>query len=256
MAHFVVACKRTDFDIEHGPAARSTGPKRPSPFVRARVWCATMAVMGPLLRPLAAAVLFVSACTTALPTATPTGTTDASPATTAIASLSPGASVAPAPSPGFFAFDAESIVGYYVTLGYSCFEARPSAQAAGYSFQSCQLVDTDGRTRTIGIVTDAAGDVADAFASVRGAAGEAILDPAAVLEPFAAFLGAMLGEVQGESLLPWLAGNLGEAYVTTTLGDLTIATYSESPQDHSKLYVEIANRAYLDAPSPAASPAS
>jgi hypothetical protein len=204
---------------------------------------------------LAAAALLVAACTTSTPTAAPaTAPIATPPAATAIGAPSPGPSVEPAPSAGFFAFDPESIVGYYVTLGYACGEVGPSTQAAGYAFQSCQLVDPAGRTRTIGIVADPADDVADAFASVRGAAGETILDPAAVLEPFAAFLGAMLGEVQGESLLPWLAGNLGEAYVTTTLGDLTIATYSETPEDHSKLYVEIANRAYLDAPSPGASP--
>ena len=194
------------------------------------------------------------ACT---PNTPPTGTPAppaTSPAATAIAGPSTGASLVPVPSPGFFAFDAESIVGYYATLGYVCGAVGPSTTAAGYSYRSCQLVDTDGRTRVIGVVTDPVGDVANAFASMAGTATEAILDPVVALEPLAAFLGAMLGESQGESLLPWLAGHLGDAYTTTTIGELTVATYTESPDDHSKLYVEIANRGYVDAPAPSASP--
>ena len=101
--------------------------------------------------------------------------------------------------------------------------------------------------------TDPADDVADAFASVNGASGESILDPSLVLEPFAAFLGAMLGETVGTSTLPWLAGHLGDAYATESLGNLMIATYSTSPGDHSRLFVEIANQAYIDAPTPTAS---
>jgi hypothetical protein len=204
-----------------------------------------------------AVVLFVAACGQATPpTGTPAQAT--APASTAGSSL-PGpssASPAPVPSAGFFAFDAESVVGYYVTLGYTCSDMQPSTKAAGYDFRSCRLVDPDGRTQIVGITTDAADDVADAFASVTGAPTETVLDPVVALDPFSRFLGAMLGESQGESTLPWLAAHLGDSYVTTTLGELTIATYTESPEDHSKLYVEIANRAYLDAPAPSGSPAA
>jgi hypothetical protein len=164
----------------------------------------------------------------------------------------------PSPSPGptaavGFAFDAESIAGYYQGLGYACTDPGPSSQAAGYLFRSCQLVDPDGRTRVIGLVTDPDDDLADAFASIQGKAGEAILDPTVALEPLAAFLGATLGPSQGEALLPWLAGHLGDSYTTTTVADLTVATYSQAPDDHSKLFVEIANQGYLEAPR--ASPA-
>jgi hypothetical protein len=199
-----------------------------------------------------ALVAVLSGCTTsASPSAVATAAPSGGPvATTAVGSAPASPSIEPVPSAGFFAFDAESIVGYYATLGYSCGAVQPSTQAAGYSFRSCQLVDTDGRTRAIGIVTDAADDVADAYASVRGGASETVLEPSAVIDPFAAFLGAMLGESQGASVLPWLAGHLGDTYVTTTLGELTIATYTQSADDHSKLSVEIANAAYLAAPHP------
>jgi hypothetical protein len=224
---------------------------------RAQPRCAKMLGMrisGPFL---AGAILIAiaSACaptpSQTQPTTSPAGVAAA---TTPPASPAVSPSTAPAPSAGCFAFDAESIVGDYASLGYTCGAVQPSTQAAGYAFRSCQLVDADGRTRAIGIVTDPADDVADAYASIRGTASETVLDPTAALDPFSAILGAMLGESQGESMLPWLAGHLGDTYVTTTLGDLTIATYSESADDHSKLYVEIANAAYLAAPNPSGSP--
>lgn len=154
------------------------------------------------------------------------------------------------PLPGAFAFDAESILGYYETLGYACSPAQPSTQAVGHTLRACSLLDADGRQRRVSIVTDPAGDVADAFTSIEGTDAEPILDPVLALEPFAAFLGATLGETQGESLLPWLAGHLGDEFATTTLGELTIATYTDSPQDHSTLYLEVANQGFLESPTP------
>jgi len=67
------------------------------------------------------------------------------------------------------------------------------------------------------------------------------------LDPPAGFLGAMLGSDQGAALLPWLAGHLGDAHAKTTIGPITVATYTESADDHSKLHVEVANQTYLDA---------
>ena len=198
--------------------------------------------------------IVVIGCARTTPTAAPSVVVEATPQrTTAPASLIPTSSVAATTLTGF-AFDAESIVGYYESLGYACTDPRPSAQAAGYSFRSCRLVDPDGRTRDVGLATDPADELAEAFASIQGKDGEAVLDPTVALEPLAAFLGATLGSTQGEALLPWLAGHLGDAYTTTTIAGLTVATYTETPDDHSKLSVEIANKAYLDAPKPSASP--
>lgn len=203
-----------------------------------------------------ALLVVASGCSQASPTAAPgtlVPTAAPTPPPSAVVTASPSESVAP--SPGYFAFDAESIVGYYATLGYACDPAKPSTQAAGYLFWACELVDPEGRTRVVGITTDPAGDVAEAFTSLTARANEPVLDPVDALQPFSAFLGAVLGERQGESLLDWLAGHLGDADARTTLGDLVIATYTESAQDHSRLYLEIANQAYLTSPRPSGSPA-
>jgi hypothetical protein len=98
-------------------------------------------------------------------------------------------------------------------------------------------------------VTDPSGGLANGFASVQGKDTEMFLAPVDALDPLAGFLGAMLGEAQGSALLPWLAGHLGDSYAETTIGPIRIATYTESAEDHSKLYVELANQSYLDAPT-------
>jgi hypothetical protein len=202
---------------------------------------------------LVVAVAAIAGCgSTPSVTTAPAGSAAAAASTSAgppVQATAPAASILPVPS-GRFAFDPESIVGYFRSIGSRCTERQPSATAAGYQFESCQLVDGDGRTRTLGLVTDPSDSVADASFSVRGAEGETILDPVAVLEPFGSFLGAFLGEEQGTALLPWLAGHLGDADARTTLGELTIATYTDTPEDHAKLTVEIANRTYLGAPAP------
>ena len=166
-------------------------------------------------------------------------------------SPSPAVAASPTLSTGF-AFDAESVVGYYETRAYACSEPQPSALAEGYVFTSCELVDAEGRRHVVGVVTDPNDDLADGFASLTGRTGESILDPAVALESLAGFLGAMLGPERGEALLPWLAGHLGEAFAETTSGDLKVATYIKAA-DHSTLYVEIASQAYLEAPRPSPS---
>lgn len=170
------------------------------------------------------------------------------------APASPAGPPAPSESPGAFPFPADAIVGYYQTQGYACGAPQASNQAAGYTYRTCRLVDADGRTRVVGVVTDPEGAVADGFASVQGTDAESILDPVVALDPLAGFLGAMLGETQGEALLTWLAGHLGDEYASTRIGDLTVATYIESPADHSTIYVEVANQRYLDAPKPSGAP--
>lgn len=149
-----------------------------------------------------------------------------------------------------FAFAAEDIVAYYETQGYACTAVQPSVKAAGFMFRTCETVDGTGRTRIVGVVTDPDGAVANGFASVRGREDEAILAPVDALEPLSGFLGAMLGQEAGGSLVTWLAGHLGDAYAFTTLGPITVATYTESEDDHGTLYVEVANDRYLEAAKP------
>lgn len=89
------------------------------------------------------------------------------------------------------------------------------------------------------MVTDPDGSLANGFASIQGKNSEAFLAPVDALEPLAGFLGAMLGEDQGSTALPWLAGHLGDAYAETTIGAITVATYTESRDDPSRLDAQI-----------------
>jgi hypothetical protein len=203
------------------------------------------------------AALLVAACestvvTPSLP-ASPSLTT-ASPSATPARASTPGSPIAASPTANTtgFAFAAEDIAAYYETQGYVCSAAQPSTTAAGYSVRSCQTNDDAGRTRVIGLVTDPDGGLANGFASVKGTETETILAPVDALDPLAGFLGVMLGEQQGAAQLTWLASHLGDTYAETTSGPIRVATYIESEDDHSTLYVEVANQAYLDA-SPAPS---
>lgn len=161
---------------------------------------------------------------------------------------SPAGAMASAGDAAGFPFTADAITGYYETQGYACAAAAPSTKAAGYSFRTCQKVDDAGRTHVVGVVTDPAGELADGWASVRGSASEPVLAPSDALDPLAGFLGAMLGQDTGTSLLPWLAGHLGDAYAETASGTIRIAVYTPSATDHLTIYVEAAAATYLAFP--------
>lgn len=194
--------------------------------------------------------VLVTACTTAAsPRQEPTERPSATPSSEA----SPSESSLPTPAPSGFAFSVDAVIGYYEGRGFICDEIQPSATAAGYFYQGCQMEDADGRTLAIGFVTDPSGDLADAYASVQGKADEPILEPTAALDHLSGFLGAMLGDVRGTSLLEWLAGHLGDAYAQTTIDTLSVATYSQSATDRSRLYLELANQDYIGAPVPTGS---
>lgn len=194
----------------------------------------------------AATALALTACGSTEPTPSRQATT--SPTFEAASEAASPASATPTPDATGFAFSVEAVVGYYESQGYECGAVQPSTTAAGYSYRSCQSEDADGRTHVIGLVTDPDGELADGFASVQGNAQATILAPTDALDRLSGFLGATLGEERGADLLMWLAGHLGDDYAETTSGALRVATYIESDGDHSKLYVEVANQAYLDAP--------
>jgi hypothetical protein len=177
----------------------------------------------------------------------------ASPSPASSSSSQPDGSGSPAATTTGFAFAAEDIADYYQTQGYTCAAPQPSTKAAGFTVRTCQETDVAGRTRVIGLVTDPAGGLANGFASVKGADTETILAPIDALDPLSGFLAATLGEERGGALLTWLASHLGDAFAETTSGPVEVATYSASADDHSTLYVEVANQAYLAAP-PVASP--
>jgi hypothetical protein len=200
--------------------------------------------------------LLIAACgsSTVAPslTVSPSPILTARSASAALPSLSePPASAAPTANTTGFAFAAGDIAAYYQSQGYACAAPQPSTKAAGFAFRTCQKTDDAGRTRLVGLVTDPTGSLANGFASVKGKDTETILAPIDALDPLSGFLGAMLGEEQGANLLTWLASHLGDTYAETTSGPIKVATYTESADDHSTLYVEVANQAYLDALPPA-----
>jgi len=205
----------------------------------------------------AAAVLLAACGSTVVspsPSTSPSEVTSSTSPTGARPSASDApASASPTPNTTGFAFAAEDIAAYYETQGYVCSAPQASTVAADYTVRTCQSIDDAGRTRVIGLVTDPDGGLANGFASVKGTDAETILAPIDALDPLAGFLGTMLGEEQGSGVLTWLASHLGDTYAETTSGPVKVATYTESEDDHSTLYVEVANQAYLDA-SPAASP--
>jgi hypothetical protein len=201
-----------------------------------------------------AAALGLAACGPAAsspsPAAAPSLTAASASPTPTSATFEPPASATPSPNTTGFAFAAEDVAAYYESSGYACDAPRPSTAAAGYTVRTCQSIDEAGRTRVIGLVMDPNGGLANGFASVKGTETETILAPIDALDPLAGFLGAMLGEQDGAALLSWLASHLGDTYAETTSGPIKVATYTESEDDHSTLYVELANQAYLDAAPP------
>lgn len=203
--------------------------------------------------------LVVAGCGLPSPVTTPDATTTGSPTASTAAptalpkpapSLAPSFGPPPSVTVAGFAFAADDIATYYETQGYVCVAPKPSATAAGYAFRSCERRDGNGRTLQVGLVTDPAGELANAFGSVQGREGETVLAPIDALEPLAGVLGALLGEDRSTTLLTWLGRHLGDAYAETSVADLKIATYTESDLDRSTLYVEVANQAYLEAAPP------
>jgi hypothetical protein len=172
--------------------------------------------------------------------------------TTPTATESPGSAAASA-SPFAdvpFAFPADSVVGFYEGEGLTCAAPVPSTKAAEWKVTTCQGADAAGRPIAVGVVTDPAGRLGNGFASVTALPDADLLEPSDALEMLSGFLGAMLGDAAATGLLPWLAGHLGDEYAGTTFGGGTIATYTESADDPTRIYVEVAGPAYLTAPAP------
>jgi hypothetical protein len=163
-----------------------------------------------------------------------------------------GTSIPPAsidPATGF-AFAADDIAAYYQGQGYTCNPIEPSTTAAGFFFRSCEKVDAAGRGLVVGLVTDPGGRLAEGFATVTGTESETVLEPEVALPSLAGFLGATLGEAEGGRAADWLTDHLGGVYEQTTLGGVTLATYNGDNDNPQVLAVELANKSYLDAPTP------
>jgi hypothetical protein len=149
-----------------------------------------------------------------------------------------------------FAFPADAVIAFYEGEGLTCGVPFPSTKAANWTVRTCEGTDVAGRPIAVGVVTDQAGKLGDGFASVAALPGEDVLEPTDALDMLSGFLGAMLGDAAATDRLQWLAGHLGDEYAEMDFGGGTIATYTESADDPTRIYVEIAGPSYLAAPAP------
>ncbi|HXG26812.1 MAG TPA: hypothetical protein VNL94_08185 [Candidatus Binatia bacterium] len=152
-----------------------------------------------------------------------------------------------------FAFDAESVLGYYESIGFACVDPVPAAEPPLDHLQRwCERTESNGRVRVVGVFTDAQGRLVDGYASIRGAPGEQMVPVEEALEPLAGYLGAMLGEARGGEMLRWLAGSLGDEYVraTSTDGSLVVVTYRVNVDGQLVLFVEVATPEFWEAAHP------
>jgi hypothetical protein len=181
------------------------------------------------------------------PTTSPAATHAPGPTTS---SESPSEAPASFPSTGPFPFAAGAITGFYEGEGLTCNPPTSSTTAVGWTVTTCAGANQAGRPLAIGVITDADGELGAGFATVTALADEELLEPTDALDSLSGFVGAMLGEEEATATLPWLAGHLGDAYAETTIGDITVATYIESPDDPTRIYVEVDGPDYLAAPAP------
>jgi hypothetical protein len=204
-----------------------------------------------------ATALGPAACASVEPSRSPSSAgTPTATATPAV--QTPGNSAAPASPSGVpdaspaarpFPFSPDAILGFYEGEGLACQQPVPSKTAAGWNVTTCQGTDVTGRPVAVGLITDQDGGLGAGFATVTALPGEDLLEPENAIDGLSGFLAAMLGEEAATQQLPWLAGHLGDEYAETTVGDLTVATYIESPDDSTRIYLEIDGREYLAAPS-------
>lgn len=181
------------------------------------------------------------------------------PSSTIVEATSPRASVEtdpPSGSPaasaiaGPFAFSAAAITSFYESASLDCEPPTPSATAAGWFVRTCDGENADGRPIAIGLITDESDALGAGFATVTALPDEDLLEPTDAIDTLSGFLGAMLGEEPATELLPWLASHIGDEYAETTHGNVTVATYTESADDSTRIYLEIDGPAYLAAPPP------
>jgi len=222
---------------------RASLPQRTAFLAFAALVILVVAACGSTVAPLTASgqpSRGMTAAPTSVARATPTATEASA---SAAVSASPFADVP-------FAFPAESVVGFYQGEGMRCAAPLPSTKAAGWTVTTCHGADAAGRPIAVGVVTDPAGRLGNGFASVTALPNAELLEPTDALDLLSGFLGAMLGDAAATELLPWLADHLGDTYATTTFGGGTIATYTESADDPTRIYVEVAGPTYLAAPAP------
>ena len=169
----------------------------------------------------------------------------------AISETTPSSSNAvQSPAAGPFAFSANAITSFYENASLGCNPPAPSTTAAGWFVRTCEGENAESRPVAIGVITDESGVLGAGFAAVTALPDEDLLEPTDAIDTLSGFLGAMLGEEPATELLPWLADHLGDEYAETTVGGVTVATYTESADDSTRIYLEIDGPTYLAAPPP------
>ncbi|MDP1805383.1 MAG: hypothetical protein Q8K72_09470 [Acidimicrobiales bacterium] len=194
---------------------------------------------------------------TPTPTAAPTATPAPTPAPTPKPTPKPTAALAATPEAtnsaanGGFAFPADQVLGYYESVGFTCEDPIASNQVTGYTvFRCLKADDATGFTTLVALVVDENGVTGDSFAGVLGTDGKTSPTPEQALEPLAFFLGAMMGETEGQKAGTWLTQHLGEDMATIPVGALLVATYPGDKETGLGYYVEVANEAFLAALNP------
>ena len=191
--------------------------------------------------------------TPAPPTATPAAATPIpTPETTPEPIASPPDAPASAPADlGGFGFAPGDVLDYYVGEGFVCEDPKPSSQAVGYTQVRClKAGEGDAPTAIITLVVDDNGVTGDAFAGYITLAGTDGPETKEAYEHLAGFLGAMLGTEAGAEAATWLAQNLGKDNAQTSVGQILVGTYPEDDEGGVGYYVELANKAFMDAPVP------
>lgn len=153
-------------------------------------------------------------------------------------------------STAVFPFTSAAIVGFYESEGFTCGAAVPSTVAAGWTVRTCQGDDAAGHPLAIGVMTDDNGILGAGFASVTARPEEDLLEPTDALDALSGFLGAMLDQAAATDQLPWLAGHVGDDYAEVSIPGASLATYTEAPDDPTRIYVEVDGEEYLAAPPP------
>ena len=183
------------------------------------------------------ATLAPTASPTEAPTATPTEAPIDAPASAAAGDF------------GGFAFAPGDVLDYFVGQGFKCKDPQPSTQAAGYTIVRCLKADGDA-TAVVALVVSEAGITGNAFAGYVNAAGADLPAKEPATTHLAGFLAAMLGQDLGLKAATWFTQQLSGADAESAFGGIRTLSYGENDSTGVGYWVEVANDAFLAAPTP------